>query len=187
MARTNIIGERYGQLVVLEELPKTTRGRKFKCQCECGKLLNVFITNLRSGATTSCGYPVTHGLPKNFIYSIWRRLRSSMCSSWKNNFFKFHKWYNTKGVKGKNMVAINPSKLLSPNNVKFTVYSRSSAKGSKSGHVGVYWSKKSQMWDCTIRVQGKSIFLGCFSKIEDAVDARKRYIMQDTTYPRPRV
>ena len=43
-----------------------------------------------------------------------------------------------------------------------------------SGYNGVHWSKGSQKWIAQIGSKGKTYHLGSFSKIEDAVDARKK-------------
>lgn len=42
-----------------------------------------------------------------------------------------------------------------------------------SGFPGVYWSKLRSKWMASIRYQGKSIYLGYFKNILDAVHARK--------------
>lgn len=58
---TNIIGKRYGKLVVLYrvEPPKTITTKKpksfWKCQCDCGNLCVVSIDRLNNGSTQSCG------------------------------------------------------------------------------------------------------------------------------------
>jgi len=43
-----------------------------------------------------------------------------------------------------------------------------------SGYNGVYWSKRSQKWIAQIGFKGKTYHLGSFSRIEDAVEARKK-------------
>lgn len=45
--------------------------------------------------------------------------------------------------------------------------------GNTSGYTGVVWHKSSQKWNAQIRVNGKHIHLGTFSKIEDAATVRK--------------
>jgi hypothetical protein len=41
-----------------------------------------------------------------------------------------------------------------------------------SGHVGVSWDKGNERWHATIRVNSKSVFLGAFTEISDAIAAR---------------
>lgn len=47
-------GERFTRLVVLNKVPNDTRGR-FSCQCDCGKIKNVFKKHLLKGTVRSCG------------------------------------------------------------------------------------------------------------------------------------
>ena len=53
------IGERFGSLVVVEEVPRDQRpsqnGRYYLCQCDCGNTKIVYGHNLKTGNTKSCG------------------------------------------------------------------------------------------------------------------------------------
>lgn len=49
--RNNLVGQQFGYLTVLEWLGKS----KWKCQCQCGNIVNVETSNLTSGNTKSCG------------------------------------------------------------------------------------------------------------------------------------
>ena len=49
--RIDIIGNRYGKLVVLEKI----EGGKHLCQCDCGNTTIVETCNLKNGNTQSCG------------------------------------------------------------------------------------------------------------------------------------
>lgn len=54
----DVIGERYGRLVIIGEVPKEERNcrcRVVTCQCDCGNIKNIRLPNLTSGNTTSCG------------------------------------------------------------------------------------------------------------------------------------
>lgn len=53
--KNNMIGKRFGRLVVLEK-DKTKNNRSFwKCQCDCGNIIVVTQGNLKSGTVKSCG------------------------------------------------------------------------------------------------------------------------------------
>ena len=41
------------------------------------------------------------------------------------------------------------------------------------GYTGVYWNKANKKWCSNIRVNNKTIYLGSFDLIEDAVKSRK--------------
>lgn len=58
--RLNLIGERFGRLIVKEPVPniKESSGQirtAYLCQCDCGNEIIVKTLNLRSGDTKSCG------------------------------------------------------------------------------------------------------------------------------------
>lgn len=49
-------GDRYGRLVVVREVERTSRYcRRFECACDCGTVKQYNLTNLRQGTTSSCG------------------------------------------------------------------------------------------------------------------------------------
>ena len=54
-------------------------------------------------------------------------------------------------------------------------------KNNKSGHRGVYWEKQKGIWKAVIYVQKKSIYLGGYHDIKDAIrareDAEKEYFL----------
>ena len=56
----DLTGKKFGKLTVIERAedyvsPKGARSPKWLCQCECGNQVTVMASNLKSGATTSCG------------------------------------------------------------------------------------------------------------------------------------
>lgn len=68
--KLELIGERFGRLVVVRELEKhsTPSGhstRKYLCKCDCGNEKEVVQNSLRSGATQSCGCYRIEQLPTN--------------------------------------------------------------------------------------------------------------------------
>lgn len=52
----NLMGERYGRLVVIGEADRTAKGRaQWLCKCDCGKTSVAQAAYLRKGSTRSCG------------------------------------------------------------------------------------------------------------------------------------
>ena len=47
------------------------------------------------------------------------------------------------------------------------------AVNNTSGHVGVTWSTRNKNWNAKIGVNGRTVHLGCFEDIQDAVAARR--------------
>lgn len=50
------IGKKFGQLTVIEVVRDKHSQLKANCHCECGKDSKVFLSNLKSGRTKSCGH-----------------------------------------------------------------------------------------------------------------------------------
>lgn len=46
---------------------------------------------------------------------------------------------------------------------------------NNSGYKGVWWHKQSKRWEAACRVNGKQITIGRFERIEDAVEAVKKF------------
>ncbi len=56
MARSvDITGKKFGRLMALEIVGKSRRENVWRCHCECGKVVDVRLSNLRNKNTTSCG------------------------------------------------------------------------------------------------------------------------------------
>lgn len=80
----DIIGRRYGHLVVLA-LDSCRAGHKyFLCQCDCGKQKAISMSHLRTGSSHSCGCGVvestirrntTHNDSKTRLYRIWSEMK----------------------------------------------------------------------------------------------------------------
>ena len=65
----NEIGNRYGKLVVIDEAesikyPDGSVYSQWKCQCDCGRIVEVAGVRLRNGSTQSCGCLVSKGETK---------------------------------------------------------------------------------------------------------------------------
>ena len=53
--RNNLVGKKYGRLLVTEMVYEKMRPTRVKCVCDCGKTIESVATYLTSGETTSCG------------------------------------------------------------------------------------------------------------------------------------
>lgn len=52
---TNEIGNTYGKLIVIKEQGSKNNRKMWLCKCECGNLIEVSTTDLRTGSVKSCG------------------------------------------------------------------------------------------------------------------------------------
>lgn len=125
-----MIGKKFGRLIVIEELKERKHGSKvYRCQCDCGNIVNVRKDMLKSGNTRSCGClqrekarvvgkdKCTHGQSKTRLYNIYHHMINrcynknllnfrnwggrgiTVCNEWKDNFMTFYEWAINNGYK----------------------------------------------------------------------------------------
>ena len=122
MNAVEIIGNRYGRLVVTEFAGRPAGKARWLCKCDCGNEIVAFGYNLKNGNTKSCGClskekpnHTTHGLSHSRLYHIWQSMRSrchnekhmyyynyggrgiSVCDEWRNSFEAFYEWALSNG------------------------------------------------------------------------------------------
>ena len=142
----DLTGERFGKLLVLRRDPGRKDGGNYFwiCECDCGNRKSIRGTSLvKDGGTRSCGCD--------------QRAVASQT--------------------GRETVAENARRQIERNmayGTNFQVIENGSLpKNNKSGHKGVCWDKRRELWAANIQVHGKKKFLGRYSKYEDAVKARE--------------
>lgn len=107
---SDIIGEVYGRLTVIEEVEpyissKGKKSRSYKCQCNCGNEIITRRSCLLSGATQSCGClfkelsgNTTHGhtfsRKPTKEYRSWQSMKARCC----NSNHKSYKNYGGRGI-----------------------------------------------------------------------------------------
>ena len=113
----NLIGKRFGKLIVKERLENDKNGKaRWLCECDCGNLSTTKTSYLTSGQTKSCGCikksvlgdnTRKHGMSNSRMYNIWCMIKRrcykkkaqyyknyggrgiKMSNGWKNSFEKF--------------------------------------------------------------------------------------------------
>lgn len=104
MRKLNLIGKRFGRLVVIKETSNIGRWTAWICKCDCGKEVVVKTHELQLGDTKSCGCLFRETLYKSItkhkgtgtrLYVIWSHMKSRCL----NVTCKDYKWYGAKGVK----------------------------------------------------------------------------------------
>jgi hypothetical protein len=66
----DILGERFGRLLVVERIGAKLQGIRWKCKCDCGKEMIVDGSSLRTGRTKSCGCMHREDLSKRMTKNI---------------------------------------------------------------------------------------------------------------------
>lgn len=87
MKALNIIGERYGRLVVVERLPSKGGRTQWRAVCDCGGEYKGQSNSLRTGLTKSCGclnkemssarakINITHGKSNSATFKCWQSMK----------------------------------------------------------------------------------------------------------------
>lgn len=104
-AEDDIVGKRFGNLIVLYEVNGDIRKdkpgwvrRKYRCKCDCGNEKDVLRDSLLSGNTKSCGCLMyksrpsarkTHGMSESRIYRIWRHIKERCLDPNNNRYYRY--------------------------------------------------------------------------------------------------
>lgn len=96
--KDRIIGRRFGRLTVMDYcMDSDLSSPKVVCKCDCGKMVNVFTTNLYSGRTVSCGCKkIKHGEGKSAIYRRFAWIKHVGCDF--ESYEDYKRWLSENGV-----------------------------------------------------------------------------------------
>lgn len=88
----DLTDQSYGRLTVLGFSRMNGKTSMWRCQCTCGTVKEIRITDLKSGLTVSCGCLlrekiVTHGKSKSRVYRIWRGM-IQRCTNPKHELYR---------------------------------------------------------------------------------------------------
>lgn len=124
--KVNLIGQRFGRLVVIEEAPRHPSGHAmWICKCDCGNTTQPIMgSDLRSGKVQSCKClrnellsknVKKHGMAKTRLHRIWQNMKNrcsnpnvpcyseyggrgiTVCDEWVHDFQAFHNWAMANG------------------------------------------------------------------------------------------
>lgn len=84
MIKYDLIGKRFGKLVVLDNMPSVKQQRMWKCLCDCGGLKITSTKMLNSGQCITCGCSAKtrafkHGMSGSKIYYVWFAMKKRIC------------------------------------------------------------------------------------------------------------
>ena len=179
----------------------------YECQY-CGKEFEAITKDIKRGNTRSCGcqinkQKITHGLKSNKFYKTWY----GMMSRCTNPKIKAYKDYGARGItvceewvdvatfiawaesthpniEGVSLDRIDNDKGYYPENCRWADRSTQGTNqrmksNNTSGYVGIYWNKDSKKWDAKIGVNSKLVNIGTFPLLENAIEARNNYIIEN--------
>ena len=189
----DLTGQRFGRLVCLE--PSSQRdeqgGTQWLCQCDCGNQCLVATHQLLCGYKKSCGC-LSHPPLKDYVGKRFGMLTVLEYAGKRDGM---HRWRclcdcGNETIVGQTLLQGGRTKScgclqnsIIKTNMKFvdgtsvTLLEKTGKrllKNNSSGYNGVYLNRRTQKWTAQIGFKGKNYNLGSFSRIEDAVDARKK-------------
>jgi len=102
MIREDLTGRKFGRLTVLERDEKRKDRTFWICKCNCGNIISIYITHLKTGSTKSCGClrkelfsqkTKKHGMARTKIYRVYQGMLERC-------YYKQHKTYDDYGGRG---------------------------------------------------------------------------------------
>ena len=199
--KPKLIGEVYKKFPTEKSNQLATYGL-YECQY-CNNTFEAIFNNVKRGNTKSCGCFATHGLSSNKFYKTWY----GMLQRCNNPKIKAYKDYGGRGItvceewldvanfvawaesthpnmEGYTLDRINNDKGYSPENCRWAdtttqAINQRMKKNNKSGYVGVIWHIRDKKWGANIGVNNKLINIGSFKTLEEAIQARDNYIIEN--------
>lgn len=182
--RIPLEGQKFGWLTVL----KYIGNGKYRCQCDCGNVVDVLGDNIKSGHTTSCGCAkLTADLAGKKIgrLTVIRKVSSENRKAYWECLCECGNTVNVRydcltSGKTQSCGCLARDKdmpdAIKGDFVEGTQVSKirgKPTKSNKSGVVGVNWDKSRGKWQASIRFKGRRYNLGRFASFDDAVKARQ--------------
>jgi len=203
------IGKVYGHLLVLSGAHVIGKARYVTALCECGKQLDVIISELLRGHRISCGcHPghYTHRQSKSPLYKVWTAMKSrcrnsknprykdyggrsiTVCDEWQE-FEPFQEWALSHGYKeGLSLDRINNNGNYYPINCRWTTDSiqqqnKRKMSSNTSGFIGVSRRKSTSRFEANAIRGGKKVHLGYFDTAIEAAHVRDAFVKQHYESP----
>lgn len=146
MVKENLIGIKFGRLVVIA--PHENKGGRtmWLCRCDCGKELPIYSICLKKGHTQSCGClqkertssaKRSHGMTETREYKAWCLMKARcyvinnnkyneyggrgiiVCERWLHSFENFYSDMGDKPTPKHTLDRINPDKNYEPSNCRW--------------------------------------------------------------------
>ena len=121
MKLIDLTGQKFNRLIVIQRSEhNTNQGKpKWVCQCDCGNMVEVSSSDLKSENTKSCGCLnrevarmrwYKHGMKHSRLYYVWCAMKDrcynpnnkryadyggrgiTVCPEWRNDFVAFYNW-----------------------------------------------------------------------------------------------
>lgn len=201
--KPKLIGKTFRKHSTETSMQKSTYGL-FQCQY-CGKEFECIVQSISSGNTKSCGclQGQNHGLAAHRFYKTWCNMIQrctnpnhkayknyggrdiTVCEEWLD-IANFVAWCDVTypNIEGYTLDRIDNDKGYSPDNCRWADRSTQGTNqrmksNNTSGYIGIFWDKDSKKWAAKIGVNNKLVNIGRFPLIEEAIQARDNYIIEN--------
>ena len=198
--------EDLGMRFMTEKSSRKYRYGLYECQY-CNKEFEAQSNNIKHGLK-SCGCQrkginKTHGISQNKFYNTWCSMKHR-CYNIKREDYKYYgargitvceEWLNVSNfvawcdltypnIEDATLDRISNDKGYSPENCTWSdktaqVLNRRIMKNNKSGYVGVIWHIRDKKWRANIRINKILKQIGSFKTLEEAVQTRDNYIIEN--------
>lgn len=126
MKLVDLVGKKYGRLLVVKKADSIGGHARWLCKCECGNECIVHGSSLKSGNTRSCGCYKRENAKKLYssvrqndthLYAVWNGIKQrcrnknndsyhnyggrgiNICDEWANSYETFYEWAIRSGYK----------------------------------------------------------------------------------------
>lgn len=173
----DLVGKRFTRLTVKRRIYKDNVGI-WECECDCGNIVKVSTSCLKSGHTKSCGCyssdllrerVTTHGMTNTRLYNIWCGMKDrcnnpnspvskyyggkgiNICKEWESDFHSFCLWASETGYTDELTIErVDVDKGYSPDNCKWVTKKAQQNNKSTSFWVTINKEKKTLAEWCEI-------------------------------------
>lgn len=174
-AYKNIVGQKFGMLTVLEELP----GYKVLCLCDCGNKTNVRKAYITTGYTKACGCR-KHSYNFDVNDIIDKRIGKLVVLQYSKKVGVYY-YYLCRCDCG-NIVEVQRNSLITGNTkscgcimTDINISVKESQKDNRySKRKGISYNTKYKHWRVQITYNHMFYNLGCYQSYDEAVAARDR-------------
>ncbi len=88
------IGQRFNKLTILEEVAARSKGRVFRCRCDCGNIKDILMMHIVRSKTMSCGcyrrqVSTKHGMWESREYATWENMIQRCTNPKSENYYLY--------------------------------------------------------------------------------------------------